>query len=83
MKFSLPEITAMLNNIGITNNRDKGRMIDNLGIIYAGHPTLNISELGEYIDSNGGQDCSMEEYLSEHSKYPIEKWKFYLGMVND
>ena len=78
-KFSIHEMTAMLNDIGVIKH-DKSRFIDNLGVVYAGHPTLNMVVLGEYIDKHGGQDCSMCEYLEKNSSYPIDKWMFYLGL---
>lgn len=38
---------------------------------------------GEWADAHGGRDMSLEDWLREHSSFPLDTWKFYLGIEGD
>lgn len=82
-RFNLPELTDMLNDIDMDRYYKK-RVLSHedvaFGTMVYGHPVLNMAVLGEYIDKRCDKDCSMREYLEKNSKYPLDKWEFYLGL---
>lgn len=86
MIFSVIQLSNMLNEIGIYG-RDRGRVFNGQtafdGAIAFGHPIIDICALGEFADAHGGRDMSLENWLRERSSYPLETWKFYMGIEGD
>jgi hypothetical protein len=83
--FRFPEIDAMLREIGCIGN-DAKRMFDGwsnvIGVAITGHPIVNMCELFEWIERRypEAKDMSPNDWLKQHSKFPIDKWRFYLGI---
>ena len=83
MKFSIGELSRMLDDIGIHGSEQSRYFNGNtaaIGMLSYGRPVMDIAALDEYADANGGRDMSLEDWLREHSSYPLELWEFYLGI---
>jgi hypothetical protein len=81
-KFSISEITEMLSDIGIAHSNMKSYTDSGIALMIYGHPTIDIVKLGEFADEHGGMDMSLEEWVKLHSKFPIERWRYYIGIDN-
>ena len=83
--FRFPEIDAMLREIGCIGN-DAKRMFNGwsniLGDANARHPTVNKCQLFEWIKKKHpeAKNMSPNDWLKQHSTFPVEKWRFYLGI---
>lgn len=85
MKFSIDELDAMLRDIGIpchmsqTIFNGKSALV---GMITVGHQTIDICALGEAVEAldETAKEISLADWLAINSAFPLEKWKFYLGI---
>lgn len=86
MIFSVIQLSKMLNEIGI-HGSDRERIFNGktafVGVNAFGHPIIDVCSLGEWADAHGGRDMSLEDWLREHSSFPLDTWKFYLGIEGD
>lgn len=83
--FSFPEIDEMLKEIGCPYSVSKhllGGWNNVIGIAMTGHPIVDMIALSEWIEAvhPEAKEMSLNEWLQQNSKHPIDKWKFYLGV---